>query len=190
MTKPMMLKRSHRLAALCSAAALFVAAPVSANEMVANSLVATGSQPAMVSDCLSDDSSSRAIRACTKFIKAAVPDAEVRSGLHVRRGLHQLALGRYDKASDDFDQAARLNGNDDFARLGQGFAAMMDQDLMTARRKFEDCANRGGTASLAEYGLGLTFQMAGQTDAAREAYQRALVLRPGWSAVTEQLRSL
>jgi Tfp pilus assembly protein PilF len=104
--------------------------------------------------------------------------------------LHQLALGRHDDAAKDFSRAGILSDDLAIESLGHGFAAMMDNDLATARRKFEDCNNQGSIAPLAEYGLGLTHQMAGETDAAREAYTRALTLRPGWVAVSEQMATL
>lgn len=140
--------------------------------------------------CLGTDSSSRAIRACTHAIRSASPNKDVRAQLYTRRALHRMALGRHDDAAVDFTRAGRLSEDQGLETLGHGFAAMMNHDLTTARTKFEDCNNQGKIAPLAEYGLGLTFQMAGETDEAREAYSRALNLRPGWTAVSEQMATL
>lgn len=167
-----------------------------ASETFSNTLTATGmnavSSPAQASlnNCLSLESSSRAVRACTKALRASAPKDDVRSQLYTRRALHQMALGRHDDAAQDFTRAGDLANDTGLESLGHGFAAMMENDLTTARRKFEDCNNQGGIAPLAEYGLGLTHQMAGETDAARDAYARALSLRPGWVAVTEQMATL
>lgn len=143
-----------------------------------------------LNDCLSTESSSRAIRACSKTIRAAQPNDDVRAHLYTRRALHRMALGRYDDAASDFTRAGELKDDDGLELLGHGFTAMMQNDLSKARRKFEDCNNRGKIAPIAEYGLGLTYQMAGETLEAREAYQRALSLRPNWTAVTEQMATL
>ncbi|GHB03544.1 hypothetical protein GCM10009069_27720 [Algimonas arctica] len=145
---------------------------------------------AALNDCLSVDSSSRAVRACTKALRASAPKADVRSQLYARRALHQMALGRQDNAVKDFTRAGDLANDRGLESIGHGFAAMMSNDLTTARRKFEDCNDQSRHAPLAEYGLGLTYQMSGETDAARDAYARALSLRPGWTAVTEQMATL
>ncbi|GLQ21282.1 tetratricopeptide repeat protein [Algimonas porphyrae] len=150
----------------------------------------TATSQGLLSDCMSEDSSSRAIRACTKVLRAAGPDETIRAHILSRRGLHKMALGRFDDAATDFTRAGDLADHEGLATLGQGFAAMLDNDLMAARGHFEDCSNRGSVAPLAEYGLGLTYQMAGDTVKARQAYQRALDLRPGWDAVAVQMETL
>jgi Tfp pilus assembly protein PilF len=167
-----------------------------ASETFPNASIATGldtvQSPAQATldACLSMESSSRAIRACTKTLRASAPNDGVRSQLYTRRALHQMALGRHENAAEDFTRAGDLANDRGLESLGHGFAAMMENDLTTARRKFEDCNNQGRHAPLAEYGLGLTYQMAGETAAARDAYVRALTLRPGWAAVTEQMATL
>lgn len=140
--------------------------------------------------CLSDESSSRAVRSCTKSLRAATPNDDVRAHIYTRRALHRLALGRFDDASGDFSRAAELKGDASLASVGDGFAAMMDSDLSTAREKFKDCSQSASVAPLAAYGLGLTHQMAGETLEARDAYQQALTLRPGWDAVEVQIETL
>jgi tetratricopeptide (TPR) repeat protein len=176
--------------------ATLLASTAQANETFGNPALADGlsSIPASLqqtlSQCLSEDSSSRAIRACTKTIRASAPNADARAHLYTRRALHKMALGRFDDAAGDFDRAADLSGNDDLGTLGQGFAAMMDQDLTTAMASFESSNDNAATAPLAEYGLGLTYQMAGDSDEARKAYERALELRPGWTAVSERVEQL
>lgn len=175
---------------------LAMTATASANETFPNATIASGLSAiqspahAAMTNCLSMESSSRAVRACTKALRASAPKDDVRSQLFTRRALHQMALGRHDDAAQDFTRAGNLVNDRGLESLGHGFAAMMDNDLATARRKFEDCNNQGSIAPLAEYGLGLTFQMAGETDAARDAYGRALSLRPGWVAVSEQMATL
>ena len=175
---------------------LAMAGTASASETFPNSslLNRTNSVPTaaqnMLSDCLATESSSRAIRACSDAIRNAAPNDDVRGQLYTRRALHRMALGRHDDAAGDFTKAGSLTDNSGLESLGLGFTAMMNNDLTTARRKFEDCNNKGSVAPLAEYGLGLTYQMAGETDDARRAYERALDLRPGWVAVAEQMATL
>lgn len=144
----------------------------------------------MLGDCLSDESSSRAVRACTKAIRASVPNDDIRAHLYSRRALHRMALGRYDSAANDFARAGDLKNDETLTALGEGFTAMMRNDLTMAKARFEDCGHRGQVAPLAQYGLGLTYQMAGEERKALDAYQRALDLRPGWTAVAEQAATL
>ncbi|MEM7728582.1 MAG: tetratricopeptide repeat protein [Pseudomonadota bacterium] len=183
-------------ATLAVSAALAGATAAHAGETFADPTIADGlaAFPAAlqetVSDCLNGESSSRAIRACSKTIRASVPNDELRAHLYTRRALHKMALGRFDDAASDFSRAGNLSGNSDLGSLGQGFAAMMDKDLTTAQASFRMSAEDAATAPLAEYGLGLTHQMAGETDEARNAYERALTLRPGWDAVTERMDAL
>lgn len=168
----------------------------SANETFANPDIANGlsSAPteaqATLQDCLAPESSSRAIRACSKVLKMSVPNDEIRGELYTRRALHRMALGRLNDAARDFERAADLKGNDDLANLGQGFAAILQKDAVTARARFEDCGHRGEVASLAQYGLGLTYQMSGEATEALAAYRRALDLRPDWNLVADQIATL
>jgi len=181
---------------LATSLTLVFAGTAAANGTVSSSTISNGinsisTQAQQTLDtCLSTESSSRAIRACTKSIRAATPNDDVRAQLYTRRALHRMALGRHDDAAKDFSRAGQLSEDSGLESLGLGFAAMMNNDLTTARRNFEDCNNQGNIAPLAEYGLGLTYQMAGETDDARHAYGRALALRPGWTAVSEQIATL
>lgn len=145
---------------------------------------------ALLEQCLSEDSSSRAIRSCTKLLRAAGPNETVRAQILARRGLHKMAMGRFEEATTDFTRSGDLADHEGLATLGQGFAAMLDNDIVTAKAKFEDCNNAGEIAPLAEYGLGMTYQMSGDQDRARLAFERALELRPGWDAAEEQMALL
>lgn len=174
--------------ALCGTA---VASGPVATSAITNGINSVSTQAQQtLSECLTTDSSSRAIRACTKSIRVAIPNDEVRAQLYTRRALHHMALGRHDDAAQDFSRAGQLSNDSGIESLGHGFTAMMSNDLIAARRNFEDCNNQGNIAPLAEYGLGLTYQMAGETDDARQAYTRALNMRPGWVAVSEQMATL
>lgn len=182
---------------LLSAALLFATtASASATEVFTNPAAFDGlsaapsAATALVDDCLSPDSSSRAIRACTKVMRASAPNKDIRARLLTQRAVHQMALGRFDAAAKDFTRAGELSGDAGLESMGHGFVAMLDEDLSSARANFEDCTRTASVAPLAEYGLGLTHQMAGETQAAADAYDRALALRPQWSAVTEQIETL
>ena len=141
-------------------------------------------------DCLSGEGTSRAVRACTKTLKLAAPLPEVRAELHARRGLSQLALGRYAKAATDFQTAGRMDGDNMMAALGEGFAALMQDDHATALARFEECAGSEGVAALSAYGTAMSHHMRGNLADARAAYRAALDLRPGWDVVEEQLATL
>ncbi|WP_298918336.1 tetratricopeptide repeat protein [uncultured Algimonas sp.] len=141
-------------------------------------------------DCVATESSSRAIRACSKLIRASGASEDVRAQLYTRRALHKMALGRFDSASDDFSRAGDLSGDTGLASLGQGFAAIDDNNLSSARASFRDDSTEGRTAVLAEYGLGLTYQMEGKDADARAAYERALAINPEWRVPSERLETL
>lgn len=141
-------------------------------------------------DCLQSDAelaSSRAIRACSKAYKASIPRHEIRSTILTRRGLLQLSAGRFDKASRDFRSAAKLNKVNEFAYLGQGYAALMEKDYQTAAKFFNDCTTHDKAAPLAIYGLAMTRELTGDIKGAVTDYQRAADMRPDWAAPREEL---
>jgi len=141
-------------------------------------------------DCLQADGTSRAVRACTKTLQAAAPLPDIKAEILARRGISQLSMGRFDKAADDFQRAGSLDGDNMMAALGDGFAAIMQNDHDRALARFQDCSDSEGVAALSAYGMGLSYQMHGDTESAREAFLAALDLRPGWDAVEEQLAML
>lgn len=160
--------------------------PVFANGMTSTSSVVQE----WIDDCLSEASSSKAIRACSKLIKAAPPKDDVKANLYTRRALHKMSLGRFEEASSDFRRAGDLSENADMASLGNGFTAMFKNDLETARTSFAESRDTDTLAPLAAYGLGLTHEMDGNTEAARAAYEDALKLRPNWGTVQQKVSVL
>ena len=143
--------------------------------------------------CLNADTeiaSSRSIRACTKAYQASIPSYELRSEILTRRGLLQFSNGKFDKAARDFTKASELSADNNLANLGNGFAALMKKDTQSAKAKFRDCDKHGELAPLAAYGLALALEQDGETQAAAQAYQQALELRPGWTAAQENLANL
>lgn len=143
--------------------------------------------------CLEADTelaSSRSIRACTKAYQASIPSYEIRSEILTRRGLLQFSKGKFDKAARDFTAASELSADNNLANLGNGFAALMKNDTQIAKAKFRDCDDRGQLASLAAYGLALALEQDGEMQAAEQAYQQALELRPDWEAAKENLANL
>ncbi len=144
-------------------------------------------------NCLQSDmelASSKAIRACSKAYKVSAPNYEVRSDILTRRGLLQLSAGRFDKASRDFKSAARLNDDNEFAYLGNGYAAIMQKDYASAAQYFNDCASHKDAAPLALYGLGLTKELSGDMTGAVESYRKAAAMRPDWQTPREELARL
>ena len=159
----------------------------------AESIIVSQQDMENLSDCLNADTqavSSKSIRACTKAIKASVPSYDLRSDLYARRGLLQLSAGRFEKASRDFDSAADLNGEHEYAYLGQGFAAVMQQDYDSAAAYFNDCKDHKPISALATYGLAMTYELQGDPVKALEAYQKAANLRPAWAAPLEEISRL
>lgn len=143
--------------------------------------------------CMSADTvnvSSRAIRACSKAYKASAPHYDIRSDILTRRGLLQLSAGRFDRASRDFNFAAKLDNDNEFAYLGQGYAAMMRQDYAAATAYFEDCTSHKKAAPLAVYGLAMSAELSGDKDKAATLYQQAAQMRPDWKAPKAELARL
>ena len=144
-------------------------------------------------NCLQSDTqtaSSKAIRACTKAYKASIPLYDIRSDILTRRGLLQLSAGRFDKASRDFKSAAKLNNENEFAYLGKGYAAIMQQDYDAAIEYFNDCKSHKQAAPLAIYGLAMTKELTGDIKGAAASYEQAAQMRPDWTAPRMELARL
>lgn len=164
---------------------------VFADNSVSSALSGVSSEAAEnLRDCLQSDTriaSSQAIRACTKAYKASIPLHDIRSDILTRRGLLQLSAGRFDKASRDFKMAAKLNKENEFAYLGEGYAAMLQQDYEMAARFFKDCTTHEKAAPLAIYGLAMTKELTGDIQGAVATYERAAKMRPDWKAPRAEL---
>jgi len=170
-----------------------------AGDLHSEGLISSGTSSVSETDlkhmrqCLFSDTqiaASRSIRACSKALKASVPNYQIRSDLYARRGLLQLSAGRFDKASHDFESAARLNDEHEFAYLGQGFSAMMQQQYVEAENFFSDCKGHKETAPLASYGLAMTYELKGDTSRALQEYKNATALRPGWESPRQEYARL
>lgn len=181
------------------AAALTISWPVHANDTFTDDTVtvpfSTTSSTAIknLNLCFQADmsvASSKSIRACSKAYRASAPHFEVRSEILTRRGLLQLSVGRFDKAGRDFSLAARLNGDNEFAFLGQGYAAILQNDYEKAEKFFKDCSSHGKAYSLAQYGLAITKELQGDFESARKNYEKAVELRPDWIAPKQGLSRL
>lgn len=129
----------------------------------------------------------RAIRACTKALKESIPSYEIKSDLLTQRGFLQLTSGKIEKASRDFKKAAQLSNENEIAYLGQGLAAMENQDYETAISLFNDCKTHNTAAPLAYYSLGMAKELSGDKAGALKAFQHAAELRPDWEAPREEL---
>lgn len=176
--------------------ASFGATSAYANEVYSDSSVTSGlsgvSSTALenLQDCLTSDTataSSKAIRACSKAYKASIPLNDVRSDILTRRGLLQLSAGRFDKASRDFKSAAKLNNENEFAYLGEGYAALMNNDPMKATALFNDCTSHDKAAPMAVFGLAMAKEMSGDIKGAVKSYQDAANMRPDWIAPRTEL---
>ena len=176
--------------------ASFGATSAYANEVYSDSSVTSGlsgvSSTALenLQDCLQSDTaiaSSKAIRACSKAYKASIPLNDVRSDILTRRGVLQLSAGRFDKASRDFKSAAKLNNENEFAYLGEGYAALLNSDYAKATEFFNDCTSHDKAAPLAVFGLAMAKEMSGDINGAVKKYQQAANMRPNWQAPRAEL---
>lgn len=163
----------------------------SANEVFSKTSLADGIQSPSneaaetLRDCLQSDAqiaSSKAVGACTKSLRIVAPSWDLKSDIYTRRALLYVSSGRYDKASRDFKSAAKLNKQNEFAYLGQGFAAMLDEDYQEALSYFENCMDHDKAAPLAIYGRAMTHELKGNLMAAKADYQLASEMRPNWDA--------
>ncbi|NNC36384.1 MAG: hypothetical protein EX271_06375 [Acidimicrobiales bacterium] len=139
--------------------------------------------------CMSStDGSSKSIRACSKALKTVVPNYAIKSNIYTQRGLLKLSAGRYDAASKDFKSAAKLNKENEFAYLGEGFASIMQEDYSTALDYFSDCQNHKKTAPLAVYGRAIAKELTGDTRGAYADFRQAADMRPDWAAPRDELK--
>lgn len=143
----------------------------------------------MLDSCQTAESSTRAVIDCSKLIRMS-PDSEVRARLLTQRAVHRIALGKHKAAAKDFRFAAELTDDARLDALGDGFTAVASADYDAARDAFEDCTGRKGLAPVAHYGLGLAYSLSGDDGQARESFQQALVLRPGWAPAERGVQSL
>lgn len=134
-----------------------------------------------------ETASSKAIRACSKAYKASIPLYDIRSDILTRRGLLQLSAGRFDKASRDFKSAAKLNNENEFAYLGEGYAALLKNDYVKAAEFFNDCTSHNKAAPLAVFGLAMVKEMSGDIQGAVKSYEQAANMRPDWEAPRSEL---
>ena len=94
---------------------------------------------------------------------------------------------RFDQASRDFKLAAKLSQDNEFAYLGEGYAALMRRDYVAAVKSFNDCRTHDKAGPLAAYGLAMSKELSGDVAGAVEAYQQAESLRPDWKAPRAEL---
>ena len=167
------------------------ASEVFADNSVTSALSGVSSEAAEnLRDCLQSNTvtaSSKAIRACSKAYKASIPLYDVRSDILTRRGLLQLSAGRFDKASQDFKSAAKLNNENEFAYLGEGYAALLKNDYVKAAEFFNDCTSHNKAAPLAVFGLAMVKEMSGDMQGAVKSYEQAANMRPDWEAPRSEL---
>lgn len=177
------------IATFCVSAA--AVADIYSDAGVASSLPSVSAEATEnLNTCFQSDTqiaSSKAIRACSKAYKVSIANYDVRSRILTRRGLLQLSAGRFDKASRDFQSAAKLNNENEFAYLGQGYAALMQKDYASAAKYFNDCTSHRAAAPLAMYGLGMAQELRGDTQAAKDSYAEAASMRPDWAAPKTEL---
>lgn len=132
----------------------------------------------------------RAVRACSKAIRDSIPSHALRSQLYTQRGMLYLSSDRQDKASKDFVKAANLNGENEFAFLGSGYAALMNNELEEAKEYFLDCTSHDKAAPMAMFGLGVTKALAGDKKGAMDSYKKAMDMRPDWEAPAVEYEKL
>lgn len=177
--------------------ALIVSAPARADEVFSNASIINGlgavdqraveaMQTCFNSD-LAQDNQGRAIYACNTALKMATPDHALRSKILTRRGLRQLSSGRFDRAGRDFTSAARLNGDNSFACIGQGYTSLMKKKYDLALRVFASCSADGAAAPLAAYGSAITKELSGDIKGAYKDYHTAASMRPEWAKPRQEL---
>lgn len=141
--------------------------------------------------CVNDTKQSmRGIRACSRLLKDAGAASDLRSDIHVRRGLLYLNSEHLMKAGQDFEAASHYNAANEFAYLGQGFVAIFEKDYKKAASLFNDCRTHAETAPLAIYGRAMAKELMGDISGAKHDYQKAAELKPDWVAPLEELDRL
>lgn len=176
----------------CSIAGLASANEVFADSSMSSGLMSVDSRAAQDLDvCLNADLSSselsRAKHACTRSLKASIPSYTLRSKILTKRGFIQLSDGKFKRACRDFSQAIKLDANNEYAVLGQGFTAVMDADYQGAVKYFNAGMADAKVKPLALYGRAMARELSGNVSGAYADYKAATVLLPSWNAPQNEL---
>ena len=92
---------------------------------------------------------------------------------HVNRGYANLALGRFEDAVADFDNAARRSGETAEVSVGRGYAKVGLGEYDLALEEFEAAIGRAPDYVMAYVGRGLAKEGRGDTKGARLDYASA-----------------
>ncbi len=116
----------------------------------------------MIDRCVGSEADNHAIMACTKLMRLTV-DADVKASLMTQRAMHRVEQGNHKAAASDFERAAELSSSASLQALAEGFESVAREDYAMAQASFQNCMSDGDVAVLAEYGLSLTYAMAGES---------------------------
>jgi protein O-mannosyl-transferase len=120
---------------------------------------------------------------------ALTSDPGLLAQTYANLGAAQRALDENDEARKSFDQSLQLNPNQFNAWLGMGLLARQQGRLDEAITDLSRSVELQATSdSLLE--LGRTFAQAGRVSEAREAYQQALQIDPGFAAAQQAADAL
>ncbi len=117
-----------------------------------------------------------------ELIKGGKLDPQSRAGFHDLLGSVYDALGNFDKAVVEYEQAARLDPADPERHFRLGIALLKGQNLERAIRVFENAIKASPKAPKLWLGLGLGYYYGQLFDEAEPALRRAWSLDPQLTA--------
>jgi tetratricopeptide (TPR) repeat protein len=114
---------------------------------------------------------------------------------HYQLGLAMVRAGRKDEGTAEVQKGRELSSADDRNQnanldIAEGRAALDKGDLDQAATKFSHATKLQPESSDAQRYLGIVLEKQGDTDAASDAYQRAVDLNPGDVAARQSLQKL
>jgi tetratricopeptide (TPR) repeat protein len=109
--------------------------------------------------------------------RSAALDPEL-PGIDRELGLVRFELGDFEGAREALERAVAREPDDAELRLRLGLAWLSLGELPRAEQQFELAARDPELRALALYNVGVTRELSGRRDRAREAYQRAIALDP------------
>lgn len=147
-----------------------------------------GSAQACSHAALAGETDMKFERLCTEALEMEMLSPKDRAGTYVNRGVLKLRRSQFDAATSDFDRAVRTKPDMGEAYVNRGAAAI------GAKRYAASLAdiNRGLELGLAEpekayFNRALAYEALDNVKAAYFDYQKALELKPLWTAPQEQL---
>ena len=167
-------------------AAVVLAAAGSANAAV--TVIGGGLAEACSDAAIRGESAAEYEELCTTALESEFLNTRDRAGTYINRGVFKLRRAQYDMAVRDFDLAIRLKPDVGEAYVNRGAAFIGQKRYAESLPQINKGLELGvEEPAKAYYNRALAYEGLEDAKSAYFDYQKALELRPEWSAPREQL---